>query len=121
MTTAQSDLIPHVQRDELAAWSAAASALANSQAVDVWQWAPVEPTEEMVATGCRHENMGDMTGRYQAMLAVAPRAATSSRKLSLEEINRIVFDCQANNGEWYAHNVRAAIEQALRVSEGAPV
>ena len=33
---------------------------------------PVEPTEEMVVAGCRHENMGDMAGRYNAMLNAAP-------------------------------------------------
>lgn len=30
-----------------------------------------EPTEEMVIAGCRHENMGDMSGRWQAMIDVA--------------------------------------------------
>lgn len=29
--------------------------------------APEEPTEAMVVAGCRHENMGDMAGRYKAM------------------------------------------------------
>lgn len=27
-----------------------------------------EPTEAMVIAGCRHENMGDMAGRYDAMI-----------------------------------------------------
>lgn len=27
-----------------------------------------EPTEAMVIAGCRHENMGDMAGRWQAMV-----------------------------------------------------
>lgn len=36
-----------------------------------------EPTDEMVIAGCQHENMGDMAGRYRAMIdavleAVAP-------------------------------------------------
>lgn len=30
---------------------------------------PREPTETMVIAGCRHENMGDMAGRYKAMIA----------------------------------------------------
>jgi len=33
---------------------------------------PVEPTEEMIIAGCNHANMGDMAGRYKAMLAAAP-------------------------------------------------
>lgn len=33
--------------------------------------APKEPTEEMLIAGVHHENMGDMAGRYKAMLAAA--------------------------------------------------
>ena len=32
-----------------------------------------EPTEAMVIAGCRHENMGDMAGRWQAMIDEAVR------------------------------------------------
>ena len=38
-----------------------------------WRVVPEEPTEEMVIAGCRHEEMGDMAGRYKAMLAARPR------------------------------------------------
>ena len=38
-----------------------------------WIVQPDEATEEMVVAGCQHENMGDMAGRYHAMLAVAPK------------------------------------------------
>ncbi len=30
-----------------------------------------EPTEEMVVAGCRHENLGDMAGRWAAMIDAA--------------------------------------------------
>lgn len=30
-----------------------------------------EATEAMVVAGCRHENMGDMAGRWQAMIDAA--------------------------------------------------
>lgn len=33
---------------------------------------PKEPTEEMIIAGVLHENMGDMAGRYKAMLAAVP-------------------------------------------------
>lgn len=32
-----------------------------------------EPSEEMVIAGCRHENMGDMAGRWSAMIDEAVR------------------------------------------------
>lgn len=53
----------------------ASSMTAHIAALEAAGWAlmPVEPTEEMVVAGCRHENMGDMAGRYKAMLAVRPR------------------------------------------------
>lgn len=34
-----------------------------------WHMRPDEATESMAVAGCRHENMGDMAGRYRAMLA----------------------------------------------------
>lgn len=32
-----------------------------------------EPTEAMIVAGCRHENMGDMAGRWRAMVDEALR------------------------------------------------
>lgn len=51
------------------------SALAAMGITDETVVVPREPTEAMVIAGCRHENMGDMAGRYKAMIAAAPPAA----------------------------------------------
>lgn len=45
---------------------------ARKEIPDGWKLVPLEPTEEMVIAGCRHENFGDMAGRYAAMLSAAP-------------------------------------------------
>ena len=50
-----------------AAITAYKAALADAGYVVV----PREPTEEMVVAGCRHENMGDMAGRWKAMINAA--------------------------------------------------
>lgn len=46
---------------------------------DGWQLVPKEPNEAMVVAGCRHENMGDMRGRYLAMLSAAPSPEEPTR------------------------------------------
>ena len=51
----------------------ARAALAAIEASGTHVVVPVEPTESMVIAGCRHENMGDMAGRYAAMLAARPK------------------------------------------------
>jgi hypothetical protein len=51
--------------------------IAAAPAQGDWVIVPREPTEAMVVAGCRHENMGDMAGRYKAMLASAPVAPIS--------------------------------------------
>lgn len=38
-----------------------------------------DPTEAMVAAGCRHENMGDMAGRFNAMIDAALATPASER------------------------------------------
>jgi hypothetical protein len=48
---------------------------------------PIEPTEAMVVAGCNHENMGDMAGRYKAMIAAAPTAPINDAiRASLQEM-----------------------------------
>jgi hypothetical protein len=37
-----------------------------------WQLVPKEPTFEMIKAGVQHELMGDMAGRYKAMLSASP-------------------------------------------------
>lgn len=49
-------------------------------AMQGWQLVPEQPTEEMLAAGCQYEPMGDMEGRYRAMLAAAPSAREDAAK-----------------------------------------
>ncbi len=51
--------------------TAAITAFLEAAAEEGWRMCRDEATEEMVVAGCRHENMGDMAGRYHAMLAAA--------------------------------------------------
>ncbi len=51
---------------------AAITAFLVAAAEQGWHMRPDEATEEMAVAGCRHENMGDMAGRYGAMLAASP-------------------------------------------------
>ena len=48
------------------------TAFLEAAAEQGWHMRPDEATEEMAVAGCRHENMGDMAGRYGAMLAASP-------------------------------------------------
>jgi hypothetical protein len=50
-----------------------------------WQCVPSEPNTQMILAGVHHDNMGDMEGRYKAMLAAAPSSGYVVTEASVVE------------------------------------
>jgi len=50
-----------------------------------WQCVPSDPNTQMILAGLHHENMGDMEGRYKAMLAAAPSSGYVVKEADIVE------------------------------------
>jgi hypothetical protein len=75
-----------------------------------WVMVPKEPTQEMITAGVHHDNMGDMAGRYRAMLSAAPPPPVTTREADAPNLNTT----QDERDEWLkydiGHEVRRLIE-----------
>lgn len=85
------------EAEAIAAWNRALSAQPEQARTEGWKPMPPEATDEMIAAGCRHENMGDMAGRYRAMFLAAPSPAPRSvEQAAPVEVAEVVKELREN-------------------------